>query len=1349
MPKRTDIHKILVIGSGPIVIGQGCEFDYSGAQACKALRVEGFEIALINSNPATIMTDPEFADRTYIEPLTVEAVCACIERERPDALLPTVGGQTALNLAVALAEEGVLERFGVEIIGAKLDAIKIAEDRLRFKLAMEELGLHTPRSVYVRSLDEARAAAKTVGYPAIIRPSFTLGGAGGGIAYKADEYEKIVANALFTSPVHEALIEESLIGWKEFEIELMRDPADNVVIICSIENFDPMGVHTGDSITVAPAQTLTDREYQVMRDAAIQVIRKVGVETGGSNIQFALNPSNGDLAVIEMNPRVSRSSALASKATGFPIAKLAAKLAAGYTLDELPNDITRKTVACFEPTIDYCVVKIPKWAFEKFPGSDTTLGTQMKSVGEVMAIGRTFKEAFQKGMRSLESSGKERIHDELTRTDLVARLRTPTPERVHFVMHALRLDYSIEELHELTKIDPWFLDNLREITAREREFERESIETITRDALLDAKRLGFSDQRLAALLSTTEDEARALRRRTGVRPVFQLVDTCGAEFESFTPYLYSTYEDEDEANTTDGKKIIILGSGPNRIGQGIEFDYCCCHAAFALREEGYETIMVNCNPETVSTDYDTSDRLYFEPITFEYVMEIVEIERPAGVIVQFGGQTPLNLATRLFRSGAPVIGTAPSSIDLAEDRERFGRLLADLKIPQPPNGYARSEEEACEVASRIGYPVLARPSYVLGGRAMKVVYSEAALKTYMASAFKASPDHAVLIDSFLEGACEIDVDALADGERVVIAGIQRHIEEAGIHSGDSSSVLPPYGIREEHLNAMRRYTRALAAALGVVGLMNIQFAISGDTVYALEVNPRASRTVPFVSKATGVPLAKIAAKLMIGRRLADFDLPEELTVDRFFIKSPVFPFVKFPGVDPMLGPEMRSTGEVMGVAEDFGDAYLRAQQGAGVRFPTEGTVLIDVNERDQHAVVDLAREIQRLGFRLVAGPETQRRIARANLHCDFVYKASEGSPNSVDLIRDRKVDLVITTPSGDASSTDDRAVRIAAIQYGVPLITTMTAARATVAAIRALKEGKFEVRSLQEYHERAARRNVAPLKRKLISQPEAFTLTGGRSSSRTADDGRVTLAQALCHLPELNQRRIVSAFKYGTMAAEILAPPSKSPLHPHSRDEIYIVARGTGELFRDRVALTISPGDFLFVPAGMEHHFRNFADDLVIWAVYYGPDGGEVNSKKSNEGPDNVGRKLKPMDSNREGTLAQVSRNGKVTISQALGQLPGPNGERFIPVFNHGTLVVEILAPPSPTPLPPHTRDEVYIVVQGTGELIKDGVRMPVGPGDFLFVPAGVEHNFENFTDDLTIWTIFYGPEGGEADEDR
>jgi carbamoyl-phosphate synthase large subunit len=1068
MPKRTDIHKILIIGSGPIVIGQACEFDYSGVQACKALRSEGFEIVLINSNPATIMTDPESADRTYIEPLTVEAVRAVIERERPDALLPTVGGQTALNLTVALAEDGTLERLGVEIIGAKLEAIKVAEDRLLFKRAMEELGLHVPRSVYVSSPDEARDVMKTLGCPAIIRPSFTLGGAGGGIAFNSEEYEKIVAGALFTSPVHEALIEESIIGWKEYELEVMRDLADNVVIICSIENFDPMGIHTGDSITVAPAQTLTDREYQVMRDAAIQVIRKVGVETGGSNIQFALNPENGQMIIIEMNPRVSRSSALASKATGFPIAKIAAKLAVGYTLDEIPNDITRKTAACFEPTIDYCVVKIPKWAFEKFPASDPTLGTQMKSVGEVMAIGRTFKEAFQKGLRSLEVRGAFRIPDDLDETELRRRLIVPSADRVYFLMHALALDYSTEELYELTKIDPWFLDNLREISERESDLKRERIETISRDQLRDAKRMGFSDQRLAALLETDEGSVYRIRKEMGLAPVFKRVDTCGAEFESFTPYLYSTYEDEDEADPTDRRKVMILGSGPNRIGQGIEFDYCCCHAAFALKEEGYESIMVNCNPETVSTDYDTSDRLYFEPITFEDVMEIVERERPEGVIVQFGGQTPLNLAMRLLRAGVPVVGTSPESIDLAEDRERFGRLLVELNIPQPPNGTATSNEEARAVAARIGYPVLVRPSYVLGGRAMQIVYDEASLDNYMTHAVAASPEHPVLIDSFLENASEIDVDALADGESVVIAGIQQHIEEAGIHSGDSSCVLPPFGIKQEHLDAMRRHTRELARALNVVGLMNIQFAISGDAVYVLEVNPRASRTVPFVSKATGVPLAKIAAKLMVGRKLSEFKLPGELRVERFYIKTPVFPFVKFPGVDPVLGPEMHSTGEVMGVAENFGGAFLKAQQGAGTRLPREGTVFISVNDDDKREIIDLARKLHDMGFKLVATRGTQRKIESANLPCDFVYKVNEGRPNVADLVKSQQIDLIINTPLGRVSFYDERSIRRAAMQYSVPCVTTMTGAMATVAAIRALREEELTVRSLQEYHAQSA-----------------------------------------------------------------------------------------------------------------------------------------------------------------------------------------------------------------------------------------------------------------------------------------
>ncbi|MFY9556409.1 MAG: carbamoyl-phosphate synthase large subunit [Blastocatellia bacterium] len=1068
MPKRTDIHKILIVGSGPIVIGQACEFDYSGTQACRALRGEGFEIVLINSNPATIMTDPEIADRTYVEPLIPEAVRAVIERERPDAMLPTVGGQTALNIAVALAEDGTLERFGVELIGAKLKAIKVAEDRLLFKRAMEEIGLEMPLSGYVKSMDEAQALAKTIGYPAIIRPSFTLGGAGGGIAFNSEGYEEIVTRALAASPVHETLIEQSIIGWKEFELEVMRDLADNVVIICSIENFDAMGIHTGDSITVAPAQTLTDREYQVMRDAAIRVIRKVGVETGGSNIQFALNPADGRLMIIEMNPRVSRSSALASKATGFPIAKIAAKLAVGYTLDEIPNDITQKTPASFEPTIDYCVVKIPKWAFEKFPSSDPTLGTQMKSVGEAMAIGRTFKEAFQKGLRSLEVRSAFRVPSDLDDIELRRRLVVPSAERVYFVLHALTIGYSTEALHDLSKIDPWFLDSLAEIIERERDLRRERIETITPADLREAKRMGFSDQRLATVLGASEDQVRDARIEMGIRPVFKRVDTCGAEFESFTPYLYSTYEEEDEAAITSTRKVMILGSGPNRIGQGIEFDYCCCHAAFALREEGYESIMVNCNPETVSTDYDTSDRLYFEPITFEDVMEIVEREKPVGVIVQFGGQTPLNLAMRLLKAGVPIIGTSPESIDLAEDRKRFGRLLVELGIPQPPNGFAISNEEAREQAARIGYPVLVRPSYVLGGRAMQIVYDEASLDNYMTFAVEASPEHPVLIDSFLEDAVEIDVDALADRERVVIAGIQQHIEEAGIHSGDSSCVLPPWGINVEHLDAMRRYTRELAKALSVVGLMNIQFAIWRDTVYVLEVNPRASRTVPFVSKATGVPLAKVAARLMIGRKLSEFSLPDELAVDRFYIKTPVFPFVKFPGVDPILGPEMRSTGEVMGVADDFGSAFLKAQQGAGTKLPREGTVFISVNDQDKRGVIELASGLRQMGFKIVATRGTQKKVESAGLPCDFVYKVNEGRPNVADLVKSGQVQLIINTPLGRTSFYDERSIRRAAIQYGVPCVTTMTGAVATVAAIRALREEKFQVRSLQDYHAQVA-----------------------------------------------------------------------------------------------------------------------------------------------------------------------------------------------------------------------------------------------------------------------------------------
>ena len=1063
MPKRTDIHKILIIGSGPIVIGQACEFDYSGTQACKALRQEGFEVVLVNSNPATIMTDPELADRTYVEPLTVETLEAIIERERPDALLPTVGGQTALNLTVKLAEAGVLDRHRVELIGAKLEAIKVAEDRLLFKQAMDEIGLLMPKARFCRTLPEALAAAEEIDFPIIIRPSFTLGGTGGGIAFNSEEFEEIAERGLAASPISEILVEESIIGWKEFELEVMRDLADNVVIICSIENFDAMGVHTGDSITVAPAQTLTDREYQLMRDAAIRVIRKVGVETGGSNIQFAVNPRGGDLRVIEMNPRVSRSSALASKATGFPIAKIAAKLAVGYTLDEIPNDITQKTPASFEPTIDYVVVKIPKWAFEKFPGVDPTLGTQMKSVGEVMAIGRTFKEAFLKGVRSLErrdSPAVGLIDDETLRRKLII----PNAERTHYLHAAFERGWTIDELYELTSIDPWFLSQLKQIVEVQRAVAAEDLGSLDPGLLRTAKRYGFADARLADLLGCGEDEVRARRKAEGLTPVFKRVDTCGAEFESFTPYLYSTYESECEAAPVDRRKVMILGSGPNRIGQGIEFDYCCCHAAFALKEDGYETIMVNCNPETVSTDYDTSDRLYFEPLTFEDVMNIVELERPGGVIVQFGGQTPLNLAMRLHEAGVPIIGTSPDAIDLAEDRKRFGKLIADLNIPQPVNGTAVSFEEARRVAASIGYPVLVRPSYVLGGRAMMIVYDEASLQGYMTSAVEASPEKPVLVDRFLEDAFEVDVDALADGESCVIAGIQEHIEEAGIHSGDSSCVLPPYMVKPEHLDTMRRYTRQLARALDVRGLMNIQFAIKDEIVYVLEVNPRASRTVPFVSKATGVPLAKIAARVMTGRKLAEFNLPEELTVGSFFIKTPVFPFVKFPGVDPVLGPEMRSTGEVMGMADGFGAAFAKAQLGAGARLPLTGTAFVSVNDGDKQNAVRVARRLQELGFKIVATRGTASYLDESGVPCERVYKVNEGRPNVVDLIKSDAIDLIVNTPLGRASFYDERAIRRAAMNYSVVTFTTLTGASAAVSAIAAMRQEKLSVISLQEHH---------------------------------------------------------------------------------------------------------------------------------------------------------------------------------------------------------------------------------------------------------------------------------------------
>src|SRR6195256_2030798 len=1064
MPKRTDIKKILIIGSGPIVIGQACEFDYSGTQACRALKQEGYFVVLVNSNPATIMTDPDTADRTYIEPLTVESVSAIIRRERPDALLPTVGGQTALNLAIDLADAGVLDECGVEMIGAKPEAIKVAEDRMLFKQAMDEVGLPMPRGGFAKSWAEAAVIVEETAYPAIIRPSFTLGGSGAGTAFNPEEFEEIVRNGLAASPIHEVLIEASIIGWKEFELEGMRDLADNVVIICSIENFDPMGVHTGDSIQVAPAQTLTDVEYQRMRDMAITIIRKVGVETGGSNIQFAVNPDNGEIRVIEMNPRVSRSSALASKATGFPIAKIAAKLAVGYTLDEIPNDITRKTPASFEPTIDYVVTKIPKWNFEKFRDAEDVLGTQMKSVGEVMAIGRTFKESLFKGLRSLEAVKPLRLED-VSDDELQRKLARPNSQRFSYITYALQHDWPIAEIYRLSRIDPWFLEQLQDVMEIQQAVEGHALEEISADLLRAFKEVALSDRRLAYLTERTEDEVRAFRKSMGVVPVYKRVDTCGAEFESFTPYLYSTYETESEAAPTDRRKIMILGSGPNRIGQGIEFDYCCCHASFALRDAGFETIMVNCNPETVSTDYDTSDRLYFEPLTFEDVMNIVDVEKPVGVIVQFGGQTPLNLAMRLHKAGVPIIGTSPDSIDLAEDRKLFGALLRELGIPQPENGMAATGEEAKEIARRIGYPVLVRPSYVLGGRAMAIVYDEESLDQYVRTVVGFTPDRPVLIDKFLERAAEFDVDALADESTCVIAAIQEHIEEAGIHSGDSSCVLPPVRIDPEHIETMRHYTRLLATALSVRGLMNIQFAIKDHRVYVLEVNPRASRTVPFVSKATGVPIARLAALVMAGRSLKEFDLPEELTVNRFFIKSPVFPFAKFPGVDPILSPEMHSTGEVMGIGETFGEAYAKAMLGAGLTLPRSGTAFISVNEIDKGQALLLARRLNRLGFDLMATLGTASRLREVGLDVKNVFKVNEGRPNIVDHIKSGQIALVINTPLGRSSHYDEQAIRRAALQYNVPCVTTMTGAQAIVEAIGAREAGSvIKVRSLQELH---------------------------------------------------------------------------------------------------------------------------------------------------------------------------------------------------------------------------------------------------------------------------------------------
>src|SRR5438309_5868273 len=971
MPRRNDIHRILIVGSGPIIIGQACEFDYSGAQACKALKSDGYEVVLINSNPATIMTDPNLADRTYVEPLSVEYATEVIRRERPQALLSTVGGQTALNLAVELAESGVLEEYGVELIGAKIDAIKKAEDRLLFKDAMRKIGLDMTQSLLVNNVEDGLAFAERIGYPIILRPSFTLGGTGGGIAYNREELVEILERGLDLSPVHEVLIEESVLGWKEFELEVMRDQADNAIIVCSIENFDAMGVHTGDSITIAPAQTLTDREYQMMRDAALRCLNEIGVDTGGSNVQFAINPENGRMVIVEMNPRVSRSSALASKATGFPIAKIAAKLAVGYRLDEIKNDITRATPACFEPTIDYVVVKIPRWQFEKFPGAEPVLNTQMKSVGEVMAIGRTFKQALGKGLRSLET-GKAANHKSL-QPDLIAkRLITPNPERLDYIRFAFDQGYSVEQVHEMTSVDRWFLEQVAETIALEKSLEGRTLDSIDGREFRKLKRNGLGDTQVSLRLGVESIAVREARKKLGVQAVFNRVDTCAAEFESFTPYMYSSYESEDESDPTDRKKVIILGSGPNRIGQGIEFDYCCCHASFALQDFGYESIMVNCNPETVSTDYDTSDRLYFEPLTQEEVLNIYDIEKPDGLIVQFGGQTPLNLAIPLKAAGLPIIGTDPANIDLAEDRKLFGKLLTELGIPSPAHGTATSVEEACDVARGLGFPVLVRPSYVLGGRAMVIAYNEDTVRRYMQEAVSFSVKRPVLIDRFLEDATEVDVDALCDGENVLIAGIMEHIEEAGVHSGDSSCVLPAISIEPNVLRTIEEYTTKLARALNVIGLMNVQYAIKNGEVYVLEVNPRASRTVPFVSKATGVPLPKVAVGLMLGKKLPELShlthgiVNGVLPVPSYFVKSPVFPFGKFPGVDPALGPEMRSTGEVMGVGENFGEAFAKAQLAAGTPIPDKGSVFISVNDRDKAAAVQVAKRFADFGYSIVA-----------------------------------------------------------------------------------------------------------------------------------------------------------------------------------------------------------------------------------------------------------------------------------------------------------------------------------------------------------------------------------------------
>jgi carbamoyl-phosphate synthase large subunit len=1064
MPRRSDLHSILVLGSGPIVIGQACEFDYSGTQACRVLKREGFRVVLVNSNPATIMTDPEFSDATYVEPLVPEVVEKILEKERPDALLPTVGGQTGINLAIALDERGALARYGVEVLGASIAALRLGEDRLLFKQAMEEVGLKVPKSGYAGSLDEAREITIDVGYPVIVRPSFTLGGEGGGVAYNRDELDEVVASALQASPTHRVLVEQSVLGWKEFELEVMRDVADNAIVVCSVENFDAMGVHTGDSITVAPQQTLSDREYQDMRDDAFKVIRRVGVATGGSNIQFAVDPKTGERVVIEMNPRVSRSSALASKATGFPIAKIAALLAVGYTLDEIPNDITGKTFAAFEPSLDYTVVKIPRWAFEKFPDTPTTLGTSMKSVGEVMAMGSTFKEALMKGLSALELDGstaaRERKMSDPVR--LRRRLATPNWERLFAVFAALRQGWTPEEVSEVSHIDQWFLREIAEIVELEAELACWDLASAPRTLLRQAKSFGLTDARIASLFNCAEKDLAAARARTGLERVYKRVDTCAAEFPATTPYLYSTWGDEDESEPDDRRKVVILGSGPNRIGQGIEFDYCCVHAAFALRELGFETVMVNCNPETVSTDYDTSDRLYFEPLTLEHVLAILAREKPDGVIIQLGGQTPLKLARGLAAAGAPIWGTSPDAIDLAEDRRRFGDLLAEEGILQPDNGSATSFDEALEVAGRIGFPVVVRPSYVLGGRAMAICYDESTLERYMHAAAAISEGHPVLIDRFLEDAFEVDLDLLCDGRQAVVAGILQHIEEAGIHSGDSVAVLPPYKVSHDDQERMRDIARRLALRLGVVGLMNVQFALKDGKIYVLEVNPRASRTVPFIAKAVGIPLVKIAAAAMAGKSLEELGFTEEPKVPGVFVKAPVFPFRRFPGVDPVLGPEMKSTGEVMGESLTFGLAFAKAWLAAGHVMPLEGTAFLSVHDRDKPGVLPVARRLAELGFELAATAGTADYLQGHGLAVRTMLKVHEARPHVVDHLINGEIVLVVNTPLGRASHEDDGAIRRTALKFDIPCITTLSGAMAAAEGIAAMKQEGLSVRSLQE-----------------------------------------------------------------------------------------------------------------------------------------------------------------------------------------------------------------------------------------------------------------------------------------------